>query len=419
MDKHIDARFDRVEKALSTLIDSIAKYNPSIAHANELAAADRELSKGLEDCERRPPPPPFVLPLGQQFMLHRDGDLLTSISRLPTVQAHQNNYLRIQALRAQTAALDAQIKDTLTVLAATRRDMTSTAATAFPETPGFDLYYGDLLSYARRISKFTMPPAGVTNGVDVSAPPLLPAERTSSPAIGIDTPGSGQQTPGGAVGTPAAAGGGASASGANGVQTPGAMPTQTQTQTQTSVHTSTSASATLHPTQTSMDLEPGSQATLAATTTTTAAAAPSTALMPEHLAAYLNPLTGAMFVPWPGDDKIRMGALAANQELAAAGVDVRGFDPAAETSKREEAEQERERLAREESERRMREERERLREREEREGFRRASIATGGASGGAGGSTTAPGAPPRPAPPAEKKQFQFMGDIDDDDDEDD
>lgn len=49
MDQAIDARFERVEKALTTLIDSIAKYNPSMAMANDLAVADRELSKGLAE----------------------------------------------------------------------------------------------------------------------------------------------------------------------------------------------------------------------------------------------------------------------------------------------------------------------------------------------------------------------------------
>lgn len=46
----MDSRFDRVEKALAALIDSISKYNPSSAQANDLAAADKELSKGLEEC---------------------------------------------------------------------------------------------------------------------------------------------------------------------------------------------------------------------------------------------------------------------------------------------------------------------------------------------------------------------------------
>lgn len=48
MDKFIDARFDRLEKSLSLLIESITKYHPSTAQANDLVAADEELREGLE-----------------------------------------------------------------------------------------------------------------------------------------------------------------------------------------------------------------------------------------------------------------------------------------------------------------------------------------------------------------------------------
>lgn len=48
MDKYIDSRFERLEKALSNLIDSVTKYHPSAAQAEELNVADAELSKGLE-----------------------------------------------------------------------------------------------------------------------------------------------------------------------------------------------------------------------------------------------------------------------------------------------------------------------------------------------------------------------------------
>ncbi len=50
MDKIIDGQFLRVEKALSTLINSIASYNPSPQLAIDLVNADHELSKGLELC---------------------------------------------------------------------------------------------------------------------------------------------------------------------------------------------------------------------------------------------------------------------------------------------------------------------------------------------------------------------------------
>lgn len=50
MDKIIDSQFLRVDKALSTLINSIATYNPSPQLATDLVIADNELSKGLELC---------------------------------------------------------------------------------------------------------------------------------------------------------------------------------------------------------------------------------------------------------------------------------------------------------------------------------------------------------------------------------
>jgi len=51
MDEIIDKHFERVEKALSTLINSISTYNPAPALANDLVSADAELSQGLEQCE--------------------------------------------------------------------------------------------------------------------------------------------------------------------------------------------------------------------------------------------------------------------------------------------------------------------------------------------------------------------------------
>jgi hypothetical protein len=44
----LSAQFDRVEKALSALVDSIAAYNPSPQAALDLVAADDELSQGLD-----------------------------------------------------------------------------------------------------------------------------------------------------------------------------------------------------------------------------------------------------------------------------------------------------------------------------------------------------------------------------------
>ena len=66
MDEIIDRRFERVEKALATLITSISTYNPAPALANDLVNADAELSQGLEQRMFTPSNPPIVTnPLAQ------------------------------------------------------------------------------------------------------------------------------------------------------------------------------------------------------------------------------------------------------------------------------------------------------------------------------------------------------------------
>lgn len=50
MDRTLDAQFLRVEKALATLVASISTYNPNPVLAQDLVAADQELSHGLADC---------------------------------------------------------------------------------------------------------------------------------------------------------------------------------------------------------------------------------------------------------------------------------------------------------------------------------------------------------------------------------
>jgi hypothetical protein len=51
MDKTLEAQFQRVEKALATLIASISTYNPNPSLAQDLVDADAELSHGLADCK--------------------------------------------------------------------------------------------------------------------------------------------------------------------------------------------------------------------------------------------------------------------------------------------------------------------------------------------------------------------------------
>ncbi|KAH7016891.1 vitamin-D-receptor interacting mediator subunit 4-domain-containing protein [Ilyonectria destructans] len=333
MDTHIDGRFERLEKALTSLIDSVTKYHPSTAYGRELEIADDELCRGLEE-----------------------------------VQTHQNNYLRIQNLRESSTVLDAQIRETLSSLATTRKDIVTTQTTTFPAGPSYAIGYEELLSYARRISKTTMPPAGTINGLPPSPDIQTPLPDSQAPSV---------MTP--------------SAPPSSQVQSPAVMNGTPQ-----------------------MTSEPPTQQTTMSANT----------VLPEIMSQYLNPLSGQLFFPWPLEDKIRAGSLASNQVLSEQGIDPKGYDPVEEEERKRREEEERkekeenERLELEERERKMREERERVRQERERqrekdqESWRRSSIA--------GGASAQPSANRAPTGPATTKQFQFtnLDDLDDDDDED-
>ncbi|KAI1382655.1 uncharacterized protein F4822DRAFT_423147 [Hypoxylon trugodes] len=323
MDKQLDTCFDRVEKALGTLVDSISKYHPSVNQVNELGLADIELNKGLEE-----------------------------------LQTHQSNYKRIQDLRAATTSLDSQIKDTLRLLANTRKELVGASATVFPsDAPSYDVNYDELLAYARRISKTTLPPASALNSTS-----------TDNGAIGSTD-----------AATPAAA-------------TPnGAQPT------------------------------PGNANGQDSTQQTPAADPPATAL-PEDLQWNVNPLSGVDFAPWPNEEQVRKGAMAQLAFISEQGIDAEDYDPEEEKARKEREEEERraaeekERIEREERERRAREEQVRIRverEREQREAWRRGSVVDGGAGAGAAAGQQ----PVSTSPVGEKVQFQFMADDDEDDDE--
>ncbi|KAI1877728.1 hypothetical protein JX265_003736 [Neoarthrinium moseri] len=332
MDKQISVRFERVEKALTTLIDSISKYNPSTNQGTELVTADAELSKGLEE-----------------------------------LQIHQQNYARIQHLHSITNSLDKQIKDTLTQLAQARKELVNTPATTFPSGPNYPIKYDELLDFARRISKTTLPHQSIIAAATAAQPAV--SESVVKPDSGTNTAAT---TPGG---TP------------NGASTPAQQVVGT-----------TPGGAT--PAQ-------NGEPPLASQQTNTS--------LPENITAHINPLERADFIPWPTEDLVRQGALANIAYLIEKGINPEGYDPAAEEErkKREEEaakqEEERKRLERDEKERRYREQREKeriQREKEIEESYRRASVTQGP---GAGPSASSPTGPP------EKKQFQFMGGDDDDD----
>ncbi|KAK4465433.1 putative mediator of RNA polymerase II transcription subunit 4 [Cladorrhinum samala] len=366
MEKKLDERFERVEKALAALVDSLTKYNPSEKLAADLVEADRELSVVLKE-----------------------------------LQTHQNNVAKIKKLQEETDALDSQTKNILQNLWDMRKELKSTPTTTYADSssPRYAFTTAELLAYARRISPNTLPPPGITNGVDLSAP------RSPSPNnLASQTPGANSSF----VGTPAAStpAAGAPPTPLNGnVGTP-----QPQSQAQSQVQAQA---------QQQQQQQPSQQQQQTST---------SIAHLPPHLAMQLNPNENPPFFPWPTIDKIRSGALMKYQDLVNRGIDPKNYDPEEEERRKKDEEQarkeaeERARQEREEHERRRREEVERMMR--EREAARQAEAAAAGGGGGGGGggagggsiSGPSAGAPPSVQRPA-AKQFTFL-DADDDDDDD-
>lgn len=354
MDKYLDTRFERVEKALATFIDSIAKYNPSEKLAEDLVAADRELAAGLKELER-----------------------------------HQNNHARILQLRQETASLDQQTKDIIGGLWNMRKEVKTTPATNYPATgPKYKFTTHELLNYAKRISRTTLPPAHLI----------------------VDGSESQQQQAGGPGGGPGGGGGG--------------QPMELDSAAPTPMPGGATAAGTP-----AASAAPTPAASGPVTTTTTApfsqpppAPSANQTALPDDFKPHINLLTGYQFHPWPTEDKVRMGSMAAYQSLISRAVDPRGYDPEEEERRKkeeEEARKEAEERAireREEEERKMREERERMAR--ERERIRREEAERSGSiSGPAGGAGGAPAAAPS-AGGEGRSQFTFLDGMDDDDDDD-
>lgn len=166
MNNIIQAQLDSVETALNTLIDSIASYNPSIPAANALLAADDDLNKGLKQCIRKP---------SGSAMRHH---LRLVHSDISVVSTHQRNHARILSLRATIDQQNTSITDTLTTLASTRADLLSTPS-SLPQKDARNVPYNELLDYAKRISRYTVPPT--------FRPALPPAQPALPPAVNGDT----------------------------------------------------------------------------------------------------------------------------------------------------------------------------------------------------------------------------------------
>ncbi|APA09097.1 hypothetical protein sscle_04g038670 [Sclerotinia sclerotiorum 1980 UF-70] len=289
MDKIIDARFDRVEKALANLIASISKYSPVPALAQDLVLADQELNDGLS-----------------------------------LLNQHQQNTHTLTTLHADSAALDAQIRDLLILLTNTRTELLNTPSSEYPENKN-PVEYEELLSYARRISKFTVPPEA-----------RVPKPEDSSPKQeGVATNGS--TTPSVTV----------TGNGANG----NAMDIDVPSVTPNGANplSASQDSPSQQPSQSKSALDAG-------------------------YVQFLNKgFNDKVFVPWAREEDIRMGALASIQALVDSGIDPEGWDPELEEQKKREKAEELERQ--EEAQRVKEEERRRL------EMERRSNAMSGGQSG--------------------------------------
>ncbi len=152
MNDIIQTQLDRVETALTQLIDSISSYNPSIPATSALLNADDELKQGLQQ-----------------------------------LATHQRNHARMHQLREQIAQKNQSITSTLKTLAATRADLLS-PPTSLPSTETRNVPYTDLLDYAKRISRFTVPPT--------FRPALqLPTAQTPAPAAAAAVNGADATSP--------------------------------------------------------------------------------------------------------------------------------------------------------------------------------------------------------------------------------
>ncbi|KAJ2895619.1 hypothetical protein MKZ38_006294 [Zalerion maritima] len=394
MDKQIDARFERVEKALTTLVESITKYNPSVGAANDLVQAERHLSQGLED-----------------------------------VQTHQNNHLRLQQLRKATTTLDTQIKIILVSLATTRKELISTPATKYPtDQQPYQFTYSELLSYARRISKTTQPFMGASlegMGLDKDGNPLPQNGEQSDTAGGAGQNESQPQAQGPGAGSSNAPNGTSTTNNNN--QANGTHPSSSQNNSQNT------SQSTLIPTPLATPLSNPNHPN--------APALPPQVSLPPPLHKKANPLQNTLFYPFPSQAKILSGCLVANELLQSRGIDPKNYDPVLEAQKQEQeaasrAEQaEKERVEREEENNRIRLEREealkkkaeevrrekermkeREREREEEERRRRRESMFPGAMAGAGEAQAAGSAiSPTTEKISGKGEFKFA-DLDDEDD---
>ncbi|KAF1985764.1 hypothetical protein K402DRAFT_394374 [Aulographum hederae CBS 113979] len=120
MNTLLQTRLQRVDTALSTLIESFTTFNPNPAVAVDLVAADDGLSDGLEE------------------LVH-----------------HQANHRRILSLRRTIQSLEEELKSSLRIIADTRKELIETKINPIPSGLR-KVPYEKLLAYASRLPPTTI-----------------------------------------------------------------------------------------------------------------------------------------------------------------------------------------------------------------------------------------------------------------------
>ncbi|MCJ1386772.1 hypothetical protein MMC17_009898 [Xylographa soralifera] len=257
MNSVLQSQLDRIENALTTLIDSITSYNPSIPATHELLAADDALIDGLD-----------------QLILH------------------QANYARILGLQSTTTSLDDRLTSTLRTLAQTRADVLAAPATEFPSSQR-SVPHTELLDYASNISRYAAPP-GVRERLAVTAQTISTQasaqQETTQSALSI------------------------------------AQETSTQQSTQESIQRTngTASTTSSFPTPFHPALQPSHEpaSSIVSDTYGTGKTSFGVSTLTEPEKQWLDPLNQAPFLPWPNEEVIRRGALAALQARIEQGNDL-------------------------------------------------------------------------------------------------
>lgn len=211
-----------------------------------------------------------------------------------TVNQHQQNTHTLDTLHATSAALDTQIRDFLILLTSTRSELLSTPSSEYPENKN-PVEYEELLSYARRISKYTAPPETRSSKPEASSPKQEEIATNGSTTPSVTVTGNG----------------------ANG----NAMDTDVPSVTP-------NGSNPPAPSQDQASQQPSQS---------------QTALDAEVVQALNTRLDDRPFQPWARDEDIRGGALANIQALLDSGIDPEGWDPELEEQKKREKAEELER----------------------------------------------------------------------------